>query len=53
MVVCPLTITMHGYEIPCHTEACKMWYKGDCVIRTGMIAFTELMVVLSAKSEVK
>ena len=52
-MICPLTITAHGSEIYCHSEACKMWHKGDCVIRSGMIAFTELMAILSAKSEVK
>jgi len=53
VIVCPFTVDQYGDAVTCHGDACRMWNKGDCVIRTGMIAFTELMFVLSEKAEVK
>lgn len=53
VVVCPFTVSQYGSAVPCHGDACRMWHKGDCVIRTGMVAFTDLMVVLSEKSKLQ
>ena len=53
MAVCPLVVSQYANARECYKDGCKMWHDNDCIIRTGMIAFIELMTTLSAKSEVR